>query len=193
MRFKRIRKSMLLRVIVAAVGSALLTLTALAVTTTPASAYVLGTAHYDPNSINPIQYRFFSVGSLYVTASKSAEAAWDATTAPGYFAESTWSLDPEVNVIDGAYGAGFWARTIGADANGDHLWDGNEVQVDFNTNGMASLTANQKQIVAEHELGHAYGLNENNGMCCVMQQGNNKFTCGRMPANDDITGVDAIY
>ena len=59
---------------------------------------------------------------------------------------------------------------------------------------MGSLTAYEKQMVAEHELGHAYGLWENNNQgCVVMRQGRDKFTCGSMPTADDIAGVEAIY
>jgi hypothetical protein len=59
---------------------------------------------------------------------------------------------------------------------------------------MAGLTAYQKKVVAEHEIGHAYGLGEApQSGCRVMRPGTFKFTCGTMPATDDINGANAIY
>ncbi|MFA5054684.1 MAG: hypothetical protein WC562_00715 [Dehalococcoidia bacterium] len=196
MKFRRIKESISLRAVVAAGVSALLTLTILTSIATPASAYVLSGVRYDPNSINPIEYKFYSVDLLYILAFRNAEAVWDATSAPGYFSEKSLSLDPEIEVRNADFGTGFWAITEGTDTNRDRLWDGNEVRIYFNSNAneMGSLTAYQKMVVAEHELGHAYGHAENNNQGCVlMRQGWDKFTCGTMPTADDIAGVDAIY
>ena len=55
---------------------------------------------YDPDSIDPISYRFLSVGSDYETAFTDIEEGWDDTSAPGYFEEYSTSFDPEINVAD---------------------------------------------------------------------------------------------
>ena len=191
MKYERIRESIFLRVLVAVVGSALVTLAILVITVAPVSSYYLWGPHYDADSINPISYRFISVHSEYELAFKNAESAWDATSAPGYFQEHSWSWDPEVNVIDGSFYGTDWARCSGT-TDGDMSWSGNEVEIEFDTVDMAWMNAYQKKIVAEHELGHAYGL-WHNYECYVMAQGIYKFTCGSMPTSDDVAGVEAIY
>lgn len=192
MKLESLRESMVLRVAICALGAALVTLAILFTTIAPAGAFVLWGPHYDTDSIDPISYRFFSVNSAYETAFKDAEAAWDATTAPGYFQEQSWSWDPEVNVIDEEYPYTWWARTVGT-VDGDGTWSGNEVEIQYNLSTMDDLTAYQKKIVSEHELGHAYGLDHVLDGCHVMRQGEFKFTCGAMPTADDIAGVEAIY
>lgn len=194
MKLARLSESLAFRTVICALGVALLTLAVLFTVATPANAWVLSGYHYDLDSIDPIQYRFFSVGSSYVTAFHDGEAAWDATSAPGYFGEHSWSFDPEIEVYDDAYEWTDWARTEATVTPPDPTWDGNEVRIKFNTTQMDSFTAYEKKIVAEHELGHAYGLDENNNQgCVVMKQGADKFTCGSMPTDDDVAGVEAIY
>lgn len=56
--------------------------------------------------------------STYVTAFTDAQAARDGTAAPGYFAEQSLSLDPEINVTDGSYSGDWLALTTwGCDAD----------------------------------------------------------------------------
>jgi hypothetical protein len=149
---------------------------------------------YDSDSIDPISYRFFSVDSLYETAFKDAEADWDATSAPGYIQEQSWSLDPEINVIDGEFTGTFWAATAFY-AEEDNTYDGNEVTIGFDTGDMASLSAIEKQIVAEHEIGHAYGLAEHdaNHAHVMIPDGDVFDYYPDLPGNDDVAGVDAVY
>ncbi len=176
-----------------AIVSSALTLAALLITVGSASAYSLHGCEYDNDSINPISYRFFSVNSAYVTAFKDAEAAWDATSAPGYFKEQSWSIDPEINVVDGEFSGSWWAQVVWR-CDGDGTYDGNEVELQFDTGGMAGLSTSEKKLVAEHELGHVYGLGHVYSGCHVMRQGEHKFTCsGPLPSSDDVSGVDAIY
>lgn len=153
-------------------------------------AYSLHGCEYDNNSIEPISYRFYSVGATYETAFTSGQAAWDGTPSPGTFTENSTSLDPEINVTDGDFDMGWYASaTWGCN---DGLYTGNEVNIKFDTENMAGLSAHEKKIVAEHELGHAYGLADVSTGCRVMRIGT-AFTCGTMPAQDDIDGVNAVY
>ncbi len=180
------------RAIVAALLSAALTLAISLYGAGAAIAYVTHGCEYDNDSISPVEYRFFSVGSAYETAFKNAEAAWDATASPGHFAEDSSSLDPEINVTDGVFSGSWWALTSWG-CNGG-LYSGNETNTKFDTDGMADLTATEKKIVAEHEIGDSYGLGDTPQTGCrVMRQGEHKFTCGTMPAADDINGVNAVY
>ena len=75
-------------------------------------AYLPHGCEYDNDSISPISYRFFSVGSLYETAFTSGQARWDAQSVPGYFSEHSSSWDPEINVTDGVYGGGYYALAL---------------------------------------------------------------------------------
>ncbi|MBD3389126.1 MAG: matrixin family metalloprotease [Candidatus Altiarchaeales archaeon] len=76
---------------------------------------------------------------------------------------------------------------------GDGIWDGNEVQIDFNTRIMADYTAYEKKLTAEHEIGHAYGLDHESG-CVLMNGSEDYFWCGgTFPKSDDVNGVEAIY
>jgi hypothetical protein len=164
----------------------------MAATPAPANAYVVHNCQYDPDSISPISYKFFDVTSAFQTAFKDGEAAWDATSSPGFFREFPYLVDPEINVTDGSFSGDWLARTTWGCSNG--WYSGNEVNIQFDTVDMSDLTAYQKKITAEHELGHAYGLADTPQTGCrVMRQGEYKWTCGSMPAADDINGVNYIY
>lgn len=204
--------SLLRQVIMPAVGSTLLTLGLLMVLSPQASAsddfdpqedppYTFRGCKYDADSIDPIQYRFFSVGSAYETAFKEAENAWDGTLSPGYFDEHSMSLDPEINVLDEdriEEDTFAWAFTTGDPDDGPHCADdgthkGNEVSITFNTTIMDSVSAHKKKMVAIHELGHAYGLGHVITECRVMRSSEEIFTCGTLPSDDDVDGVIALY
>lgn len=192
-KFRNINRHVLLTAALITLSSAVITLFLVGPLAGPAEAYALKGCKYDADSISPIEYRFHSVNSAYETAFKNAESAWDSTSSPGHFSEDSVSLDPEIDVYDGVYAGTWWAQTDYS-CDSDGTYSGNENTVFFDTGGMGGLTAYEKKLVAEHELGHTYGLDEapNNG-CRVMRQGSNKFTCGTMPAADDIAGVNALY
>ncbi len=172
--------------------------------------YTFRKCHYDPNSINPISYRFFSVGSEYETAFKDAEKAWDATSAPGYFEEHSTSFDPEINVIDDRSIESAWAWAWAwawacacawasqncpnfTEKGTSKLYEGNEVEIEFNLSTTNSMSAHQKKIIAMHELGHAYGLGHVSSGCRLMRLSDVIFTCGEMSTDDDVAGVTALY
>ena len=185
------------RTAVPAAASAILTLVLLVSVASPVEAadpyYVHHGCWYNPNSMNPISYRFFSVHSDYETAFKDGEAEWDSTSAPGYFREQSWSVDPEINVTDGFYMAGWNAETTGSCPSTTGLWNGNEVGIDFNRTEMDDDSASAKEITAMHEIGHAYGLAHVSSGCRLMRDSDIINTCGSMPTSDDVDGVIARY
>ena len=185
-------------IFVAGVGLALLAI--LLISATLAADPVEVPAHgcqYDDDSIDPIEYRFFSVGEDYVTAFKDAEAEWDATSAPGYFREKSLSVDPEINVYDN-WRWGTWdARTSWeTPCASDDTYHGNEVTIEFNTRMMDNIPAREKEIIAIHELGHAYGLDHIDTTECdasVMTQSEAIFECDDLPTSNDVDAVTDIY
>ncbi|MCY4473956.1 MAG: matrixin family metalloprotease [Chloroflexi bacterium] len=200
------RKIAFWRVIVPATGAAILAYVILAFVFGPdairgstSPAYAFHGCRYDPNSIEPISYRFFSVGSDYETAFQEAEEEWDDTTAPGYFSEQPSSLDPEINVTDDAL-MDQWAAVVLIECvipvgSTFGNYRGNEVELRFNTSEMDDLSVSDKILVAIHEIGHAYGLWHVSTGCRLMRQNLNVYnSCGStMPTADDIAGVAAIY
>ena len=150
---------------------------------------------FDADSIDPISYRFYSVTPPYKRAFEDAKDAWNDTSAPGYFGHQAWSFDPEVSVIDGFLRQNWWAlaAVVDFDCDRDETYSGNEVTIAFNSRIMDGLKANERAIVAMHELGHAYGLGHSLAGCYVMRQGHYKFTCDTMPTSGDVSAVDSLY
>ena len=77
--------------------------------------------------------------------------------------------------------------------NDTGLWKNNEVKMDYNNTEMDKFNTYQRKVIAEHEFGHAYGLAHVYSGCCLMKQGDHKFTCGTMPDADAIEGVEDLY
>ena len=155
--------------------------------------YVFSGCKYDPSTIDPISYRFYSVHSDSEEAFKDAEEEWDATAAPGSFVEYSYSLDPEINVTDTARSDDFPAWYTYECNDNTGLYKGNEVNIDFNTNVINSYSANDKKIVAMHEIGHAYGLDHVSFGCRLMRGTGIIYTCLTEPIADDVDGVEALY
>ncbi len=149
---------------------------------------------FDTGSINPVSYSFFSVGSDYQTAFNGAANVWNNASVDPELEFQGSNMDPEVDVRDGWYFGNQWALAH-TQCSSDGTFTGNDVKIEFNTKTMDSLSAAQKKLVAMHEIGHAYGLHEdnNNGNCRVMRQGTGKFSCtSSLPHSVEIAEVNSI-
>jgi hypothetical protein len=174
-----------------AVGMGLLTYVMLLATATTAVAYTLLGCAFDSSSINPIEYRFYSISDSDVeTGVGTAEVLWDATSAPGFFYECTTCSDHDINITDDYYAGSFYAQ-VAYSCDGDDTYTSNEVDMQFNT--QYNLNADQNEVIAMHEMGHAYGLDHVAGSCHAMTVPI-RWTCSPdRPSNDDVNGVDYIY
>ena len=162
---------------------------------TGANAYARTGCKYDPASISPISFRFFSVAnSSYVDASKYGASAWNATNVPGYFQEQSVSLDPEVNITDDSYPTTNAYAWVSWTCSGG-LYSGNEVHFVWNSDFARTRTYTQLKRIATHELGHAYGLDHVTSGCRIMRYDIGYLTDCSMttPQADDVNGVNAIY
>lgn len=183
--------------------NALATLTLLAATglatASPAQAYSHLCGKFWGVSWDPsISYRYYSITSKYYKAFNHAQGRWDSSRAPGYFRHEKRNSDPSIEVRDGSYSWGAWARTSWSGCTAGY-WSYDEVKIKFNSRTMKNLSAREKGIVAEHEVGHAYGLNHEYLTCrnpgpAAMKQGRVKFGCNSDgPWYDDVQGVLAKY
>lgn len=168
-------------------------------TSPPAQAYTkLCGKFFGVDGNDPISYRYYSITTTYYNAFNSAQGRWDATKAPGYFRYEKNNGDPEIEVRDASYAWGDWARTSWQGCTFGY-WSYDEVKLSFNSRTMKGLSAREKKIVAEHEIGHAYGLGHESLGCsnpgpAVMRQGQTKFGCGGDgPWYDDVQGVKSKY
>ncbi len=180
------------RIEVAAVAALFAALALMVVLPKAAAAYELHGCKYDPDSISPISYRFFSVSDDHEDAFGDGQADWDsAYDVPGHFSERSASPDPEINVIDGSYSSDNYALASWACSSGEY--SGNEVTIDFDASNTGSLTDAQRVVIAVHELGHAYGLDERSWACRVMNVPEALNACTSFPAADDRAGVRDVY
>ena len=168
------------------------------VATTPSSAdaYVPSGCKFSPGSIDPISWRYYSVGSVYVTASNHGFAAWNSTATDGYFEQQSLSFDPEVSVTDDPYNNNLYAWWTYSCSAG--LYSGNEGTFVWNTTNSAGRSVDQKKRIATHELGHAYGLDHvGSGAaagCRIMRTDVGTMTDCTItyPAADDIAGANTV-
>ncbi|AYN41089.1 hypothetical protein D9753_21905 [Streptomyces dangxiongensis] len=168
-------------------------------TAAPAQAYHhLCGSFYGVSGNDPISYKYSKITNTYYNAFNGAQGRWDTTSAPGYFRYEKNNGDPEVEVRDEGHAWDDWARTSWQGCTFGY-WSYDEVYIVFNTSTMRGLSAREKKLVAEHELGHAYGLDHEYYTCAnpgpaVMRQGTGKFSCGSDgPWYDDVKGVKAKY
>lgn len=161
-----------------------------------AHSYTFSGCRYDQGSISPITYRFYSVSSAsLLRATKHGVSSWNNTSAPGYFSESTTSLDPEVNVTDDSYPNQNAYAWISATCDADGTYSGNEVNFVWNSSLIHTRTGPQKDRISTHELGHAYGLGHVTYGCRIMRVDIGYLTDCSMttPQPNDINGVIARY
>ena len=181
------------RFIIPAMAAALLTFALLLAFAPPTEASYNG-CRYDPDSISPIDYKFYGVTSDIKTVFRDAEATWDSTSAPGYFSHNGSASDPNIDVHDAYYADVEWAGLMsGSCPNDTGLWNSDEVTIEFNLNKMDDHTAKERNIIAMHEIGHAYGLSHVSTYCRLMKQGAEKFTCAPMPRPADVELVEHLY
>lgn len=167
-----------------------------AATPSPAEAYAVSGCKFASGTIDPISWRYFGVGSVYVTASNHGFAAWNSTATDGYFEQQSLSLDPEVNVTDDAYNNNSYAWWSYSCSSG--TYSGNEGNFVWNTTKAAGRSSDQKKRIATHELGHAYGLGHiGTGAasgCRIMRDDVGYMTDCTItyPAADDIAGANFV-
>lgn len=117
---------------------------------------------------------------------------------PRVFSEvGFWNFDPEIIVTDVVFeqehGDGHILAVTrgGCDVDGDQIWYGNEVDIEFNLRHYENSSLHNWGLAAGHEQGHAYGLAHTTG-CAIM--GNTASGCtDTYPTAGDIYGVTWVY
>lgn len=149
-----------------------------------------------------ITYGYSSLSTLWQNSFYSGQAAWDASSAPGYFT-TTASPFKNIWVRDYSSSQTWWGlATGGCDSGGGQIWYGPLVNIYFNNRTADGLSTTERKLVAIHELGHAYGLAHSSLGCGVSFEpvmrsdptwvGDN---CGHWnaPYSNDVYGVSIIY
>lgn len=148
-----------------------------------------------------IGYRFGAVIAAYKSATRTADSKWDATSANGYFYETTSGADDDVVVYANWYGSNGYLAWVSGSCGADDIWN-DPLYLRWNQTYLDSKTSTERYVIGIHEFGHVYGLAHNNTGTCssgaaglMHEHPLSKYDdCGwTSPSNDDMYGVLAIY
>lgn len=165
------------------------------------------------NSGNNTRYYWLSNDAIaYTSTINAAMYAWNHTaTTPGVttkiwfqpVASKTYSVMDIYTSTDmnGAYGQTWFFGTNYDDTskvnprNSNWRWCKISLYVNyFTSNNLTSSTGHTLQSTVAHEMGHVFGLDENNTMPnTVMAQARARSTSVIGPSRDDCNGVNALY
>ncbi|MEN6391129.1 MAG: matrixin family metalloprotease [Syntrophomonas sp.] len=151
-------------------------------------AYSINTYGY----ANPdIDYQNSGVSSIYLTAMSNAQNAWNNASCDCTVSSSSGSYNPLVTfTADPPIIVGFYQSLATDTSDPQHLttW----FRIGMNSELFPSYTANQRQSVCVHELGHAMGLSDLGSGTAIMNQYRDKSTI-YTPQSDDINGVNSNW
>lgn len=154
--------------------------------------YTFHGCKFESSSINPIEYKYHNVPSIYQTSFAAGASAWNAVTVPGYFSYTPWHSDPQIDVrgyyMPTEQWLGWVRYPLPCPPNG--IYPSNEVELLLNT--AFYLNSLQRKNVVIHELGHAYGLHHVPDDVCSVMQDELQF-CTTFPTWHEIIGVRALY
>lgn len=159
-----------------------------------AHAYEVNGCKY--GGTNPtIRYQLVSMGAGWTTAFQVGQAAWDATSAPGFFTQ-VYDASRNLQAEDADYSFGAPAQQYGLCVGG--IWRDNLSFIQFDTSYLAGYSSYQEEVVAIHEIGHAYGLAHETYTTCTIPSVMVyalAFICAPFdpPWVDDVAGVQHIY
>lgn len=124
--------------------------------TSIAFAYSLITYGYADPDVD--YYNGNGLGSTYTTPMSGAMSAWNNCSIPCSVSTSSASANYLVTFTQPAYWAGYYS--VLASSNDDPQYTATWFEIGMNSDYFPGATANERQSVCVHELGHAMGLND---------------------------------